>query len=216
MSEPASSGGSAAPLRRAAAAAGARAVARASSGRRQRPAAGWGMMMLIASEGTLFAGLIGSYFYLRFDTVTWPPAGVPQPRLLVPIALTVLLALTSVPMQLTSWAARAGRLTTARLALLAALALQAGYLAYQLDDYRDQLHATGITLDAYTSIYYTLLGAAHAHVALGLLFDLWLLGKLARGLTRYRANAALAIAWYWHFVNLVTIAVTVTLLSARL
>ena len=93
---------------RAPAAAGAHG-ARASSGRLQRPAAWWGMMMLIASEGTLFAGLIGSYYYLRFDTVTWPRAGVPAARLLVPIALTVLLALTSVPMQLTSWAARAGR-----------------------------------------------------------------------------------------------------------
>ena len=30
---------------------------------------------------------------------------------------------------------------------------------------------------------------------------LWLLAKLARGLTAYRANATLAIAWYWHFVN---------------
>ncbi len=36
---------------------------------------------------------------------------------------------------------------------------------------------------AYGSIYFLLLGADHAHVALGLLFDVWLLAKLVRGLT---------------------------------
>ena len=61
-----------------------------------------------------------------------------------------------------------------------------------------------------------LLGADHAHVALGLLFDLWLLAKLARGFTTYRVNATQAIAWYWHAVNLLTLVVTATLLSAKL
>jgi heme/copper-type cytochrome/quinol oxidase subunit 3 len=69
---------------------------------------------------------------------------------------------------------------------------------------------------AYASIYYTLLGADHAHVALGLLLDLWLLAKLARGLTRYRLNALSAITFYWHAVNVLTIAVTLTILSPSL
>jgi len=70
--------------------------------------------------------------------------------------------------------------------------------------------------NAYSSIYYTLLGADHAHVALGVLFDLWLLGKLATGLTRYRVRATWAIALYWHAVNLITVVVIATLLSAAL
>ena len=49
-----------------------------------------------------------------------------------------------------------------------------------------------------------LLGADHAHVFVGLLFNVWLLWKLARGLTTYRANAVQAIAWYWQFVNVLT------------
>ena len=69
---------------------------------------------------------------------------------------------------------------------------------------------------AYGSIYFTLLGADHAHVALGLLFDLWLLAKLARGLTTYRLNALQAIALYWHAVNVITIVVTLTVLSPAL
>ena len=42
----------------------------------------------------------------------------------------------------------------------------------------------------------------------------WLLLKLARGLTTYRRHAVQAIALYWHAVNLLTLIVTLTLLSA--
>jgi heme/copper-type cytochrome/quinol oxidase subunit 3 len=82
-------------------------------------------------------------------------------------------------------------------------------------DFFHQLHRADIGENAYTSIYFTLLGADHAHVFVGLLFSLWLLAKLVRGLTVYRANAAQAITWYWHFVNLLTVVVVATLLSAR-
>lgn len=180
-----------------------------------RPAAWWGMLIFVASEATLFGAFVGTYFYLRFKTPTWPPGGLPEPRLVVPVVLAVTLALTSIPMQLASSAARAGRLAVTRAFLLVALLVQAGYFAYAVHDFADQLQVFDISRNAYSSIYYTLLGADHAHVALGLLFDLWLLGKLARGLTTYRVNATQAIAWYWHAVNLLTLVVTATLLSAK-
>jgi hypothetical protein len=53
-------------------------------------------------------------------------------------------------------------------------------------------------------------------VLLGILFNVWLLGKLAGGLTGYRVRAAQAIAWYWYAVNALTVLVIATLLSARL
>ena len=77
----------------------------------------------------------------------------------------------------------------------------------QVHDYADQLTLLDIGRDAYSSIYYTLLGAAHAHVAAGLLFDLWLLWKLARGLTTYRVRAVQAIAFYWLAVGVLTVVV---------
>lgn len=180
-----------------------------------RPAAWWGMMILVASEATLFGAFIGTYYYLRFKSPAWPPDGLPEPRLVVPAVMAVILALTSIPMQLAADAARARRLGATRALLLVALVVQAGYLAYQVHALADELRVFDISRDAYSSIYYTLLGADHAHVALGLLFDLWLLGKLARGFTTYRVNAAQAIAWYWHAVNVLTLVVTATLLSAR-
>jgi heme/copper-type cytochrome/quinol oxidase subunit 3 len=191
------------------------AVARVLRSRVGLPAAVWGMLILIASEGMLFAAFIATYFYLRFTSPQWPQDGLPPPKLVVPLILVGCLVATSVPMQLASLAARAGRVAATRLFLLAALVVQAGYFAYEVHDFHDQLKRFDISRNAYSSIYYTVLGADHAHVALGILFNLWLLMKLATGLTTFRANAAQAIAWYWHAVNLITLAVIGTLLSAR-
>jgi heme/copper-type cytochrome/quinol oxidase subunit 3 len=173
------------------------------------------MAILIASEATLFAAFIGTYFYLRFETPVWPPRGVPDPEVLPSAVLVAVLALTSVPVHLAWRSVQAGRVARARLFLLGALVVQVGYLVWAVHDFADQVRRTPITENAYTSIYYTLLGADHAHVFVGLLFSAWLLLKLVRGLTVYRANAAQAITWYWHFVNLLTIVVLATLLSAR-
>ena len=118
-------------------------------------------------------------------------------------------------MQLASRAVRRGRLAATRLFVLAALFVQDGYFAYEVHDYTDRLHHFNASSGAYGSIYFTLLGADHAHVLLGMLFSLWLLWKLAHGLTTYRANAMQAIAWYWHAVNVITVVVIGTLLSAR-
>lgn len=184
------------------------------SRRSSLPTAWWGMVLLIASEATLFGCFVATYFYLRFETAIWPPPGIPKPHVAVPLILASCLALSSAPMYVVSHAAAGGRLATARLALVVALVIQCGYLAFEVDDFSNSLARFGISRDAYSSIYYTMLGADHAHVFVGIVFNVWLLGKLARGLTGYRMRAAQAISWYWHFVNVVTFVVVGTLLSA--
>jgi heme/copper-type cytochrome/quinol oxidase subunit 3 len=193
-----------------------REVAALAQRRRGPSVAAWGMAMLIASEATLFGTFVGTYYYLRFKAVQWPPAGIPEPRVVVPLVLAGVLATASLPMQLAAFAARAGRLWRARALVALAFLVQSGYLAYELHDYGVQLHRFTPSTDAYGSIYYVLLGADHAHVFFGLLLDLWLLGKLARGLTMYRLNATRAIATYWHAVNVLTLIVVGVLLSVRL
>jgi cytochrome c oxidase subunit 3/cytochrome c oxidase subunit I+III len=182
--------------------------------RRKSPAvASWGMAMFIASETALFAMMIGSYFYIRFKNVTWPPRGIEEPKVVVPLILLGVLLASSVPMVLGALAARDGRLGAARRLVALALLLQAGYFAMEVHLYFDDLAHFTPQDHAYGSIYFTLLGADHAHVALGLLFNLWILAKLARGLTSYRLNALIAIALYWLAVGVITIAVTLSVLS---
>jgi heme/copper-type cytochrome/quinol oxidase subunit 3 len=183
--------------------------------RRGFPAAWWGMAILIASEAMLFGCFIATYFFLRFKSVTWPPAGIDPPPIATSLILTAALVATTVPMYLASQAARSGLLARTRACLLVALVVQTGYIAYEIVDFHSQLQRVDIGVNAYTSIYYTLLGADHGHVIIGVLFNLWLLGKLVTGLTRYRVHAVQAIAWYWFFVNAVTVVVIGTLLSAH-
>jgi cytochrome c oxidase subunit III len=131
------------------------------------------------------------------------------------VMLAVLVS-TSVPMRLASRAVRAGRLAATRRFLLWALVVQAGYLAYELYDYRDQLHRFDATSGAYGSIYFTLLGAHHTHVAVGLLLDVWFLLRLSTGLTRYRLGGLWATTVFWHFVNGLAVLVVLTQLSPAL
>ncbi len=176
----------------------------------------WGMAMLIASEATLFGTFIGTYYYLRFTDLHWPPPGTPEPRVVVPLVMAGVLATTSLPMQLAARAVRRGRLWATRLFLLGALLVQSGYLGYEIHDYLDQLHSSAPQDNAYSSIYYTLLGADHAHVFFGILLSVWLLCKLARGLTTYRRNATQVVAFYWHAVNVLTLIVIGVLTSAAI
>ena len=191
-------------------------VAAAARARRGRPTGWWGMAMFVASEATLFAMMTSTYFYLRFKNVHWPPPGTPEPKVVVPLVLLGVLLTTSIPMQLAARAGRAGRLAAARAFLAAALFVQAGYFAMQVHEYFGDLSRFTPSTHAYGSIYFLLLGADHAHVALGLLLDLWLLGKLWSGLTTYRLNALGAVTLYWHAVNAITLVVTLTILSAAL
>jgi heme/copper-type cytochrome/quinol oxidase subunit 3 len=173
------------------------------------------MAILVASEATLFGGMVASWFYLRFQDTPWPPPGIPRPELVVPLVLALVLASTSLPMLAASRAAQAGRLAATRALVLGSLVVQAGYFAMEVRLYQDDLQKFRPQAHAYASLYYLLLGADHGHVAVGLLLSVWLLWKLRRGLTRYRVNATRAIAFYWVAVNALTLLVIGTILSAR-
>jgi heme/copper-type cytochrome/quinol oxidase subunit 3 len=183
---------------------------------RSQPRGFWGMAFLIGSEATLLACLFGSYWYLRFKSQQWPPQGIPEPKVLWPVVLTLILASTSVPMQLAFHAAKRRRTRITQLLLLGSLLVQVGYLAVQLHLFMADLDEFAPQQHAYASIYYTLLGADHFHVLVGILLNAFLLAKLVGGLTHYRIGGVQAAALYWHFVNVFTVLVVLTQISPRL
>ena len=184
--------------------------------RSAKPNGWWGMVIFVATEATLFATLIGSYYDLRFRTPHWPPPGVPDPKVAVPLILLAVLVSSSLPVQLASRSARAGRTVPTQLALLVALILQSGYLAMQIHLFVDDLHDFSPQGSAYGSIYFTMVGAHHAHVFVGILLELWFFLRLFGGNTVYRAVGIHATAFYWHAVNVLAIAVTIVQLSPSL
>jgi heme/copper-type cytochrome/quinol oxidase subunit 3 len=190
-----------------------RAVARR---RRAFPNGWWGMALLIASEATLFGTMIATYFYLRFQVVNWPPAGIEPPKVALPLSLTAALVATSIPMFMAVRAARAGRSGGAIAWIVPAALVQGGYLATQIVLYLDDLSKFSPKDTSYGSIYFTLLMTHHIHVFIGILLNLWIMYRLLGGLTAYRLTGVRAIALYWYFVNLVGIAVVLTQLSPSL
>jgi heme/copper-type cytochrome/quinol oxidase subunit 3 len=193
-----------------------RAAAGVERQRRTQPNGWWAMALLIATEATLFGSLIASYFYLRFQAPSWPPPAMPSPSLTLPLAFTGMLVATAVPMYGATRAAGAARVRAAWWLVALATAVQATYLGLQLNLFLSDLSDFSPTANAYGSIYFTLLGVHHAHVALGLALDGWILWKLAGGLTNYRLVGLRVIAFYWYFVVLVGIAVVLTQLYPSL
>lgn len=176
----------------------------------------WGMALLIATEATLFSALIATYFYLRFRTETWPPEGTPQPEVTLPLAYTAMLVASAVPMLAAVLSARRGHVRAAWVSIALAFAVQGTYLGLVLHLFVSDFHDFKPDDNAYGSIYFMLLGVHHAHVAVGLLLDLWLLARLAGGLTGYRMAGLRAIALYWYFVIAAGVLVTLTTLYPSL
>jgi heme/copper-type cytochrome/quinol oxidase subunit 3 len=180
---------------------------------RARPKGWYGMLTLVATESALFGTLLASYAYLRFHDPAWPPPGVAPPGITAPLVLAVVLVAASAPVALASRTARRGTAGPLMAPIALALVVQAFYLAFQAHLFADDLSRFSPSESAYGSIYFTLLAVHHAHVGVGILLDVWLLGRLRGGRTEYRRTAVTAVVVYWYFVSLAGLAVTATILS---
>jgi heme/copper-type cytochrome/quinol oxidase subunit 3 len=178
--------------------------------RRAMPSGWWGVLLFIATEATLFGLMIASYFYLRFQSPHWPPVGVDKPKLALPLILTAVLVSSALPLFLAVRSARLGRPGAALLLVVLALVVQAAYLGVQLHEFAGDLDKMSPKDSAYASIYFTLLGAHHFHVAVGILIELWLASRLLSGMTNYRLVALRCTALYWYFVAALGVLVVFT------
>jgi heme/copper-type cytochrome/quinol oxidase subunit 3 len=169
----------------------------------------WGMLLLIATEGSLFGYLLFSYFYLgALSRGPWPPDGPPDLHLVVPNTLVLLLSSGTM-----AWAEsgiRRGSGARLKAGLLLTLLLGAGFLAVQGIEY----HAKhfGPTANAYASAFYIVTGFHGAHVAVGLLMIAVVAVRSFLGhFTAARHEAITNVSWYWHFVDVVWLAVFTSL-----
>ena len=168
----------------------------------------WGMVMLIFTEATLFAVLLTSYFFIRFQSgPVWPPRGIDKPDLFLVSIMTPILLLSSAPMHWAATGIRRGKIWRLRLGLLITFMMGATFLGMQAVEYHAILteHFTPRT-NAYGSLFLTITGFHGVHVLVGLLLNLWLQVYAGRG--RFGAERHLAVenvALYWHFVDAVWI-----------
>lgn len=170
----------------------------------------WGIIGLITIEVTVFASMIGSYFYLRVLSDAWPPAGVAPPALFWPTVNLGLLLLSGFLMW---WAGRGLSLGNRRvlvvgiflavgLAILVAVfrTLQMMHLAFRWDSH------------AYGSIVWTLTGLHYGHVLAALLGTAvyGVLGHLGH-FTQARQLGVVVDTMYWQFMVLIWVPVYLVL-----
>lgn len=179
----------------------------------------WGMVLVVVTEGILFASLLGSYFYLRFQYgPQWPAGGIELPKLPRPLIMTALLLPSSLPVMWAERGIRRGQQWRLRVGVATTMLLGAAFLSLLLMEYADTLKMFTLTTNVYGSLFYAITGFHGLHVTVGLLLLSWLFAAALRGSFGARRHDRVRIvAIYWHFVGVVWIFILFTIyLSPRL
>jgi heme/copper-type cytochrome/quinol oxidase subunit 3 len=175
---------------------------RPSTTKRTYSTAWWGMVMLIATEGMIFLGLLGSYFFLRAAAKQWPPPGIELPEFKDGLIFSVVLWGSSFPLIWAERKIKEGDRVALRAALLTSFVMGLAFLAYTLVDF-DRLHY-GWRDNSYGSIFYTIVGLHAIHVGIGLAMNLVVQIKAWAGkITAERHQTLQIFSLYWHFVDAV-------------
>jgi cytochrome c oxidase subunit 3 len=175
-----------------------------------------GMLLFIASEVMFFGGLFGTYFNARASAgpTGWHPPEGGHLDFQLAAVLTAILISSSFTMQFGVWAIRRG--DTGKLKMWTAITLGLGvlFLAGQLYDY-SQL-GFGIADGVYGTVFYTLTGFHGAHVFGGAVGLTIVLARAVSGQFSAKNHIAVeAVSMYWHFVDVVWIAVFTTIYLLR-
>ena len=191
----------------------------------------WGMSWFIYSEVMFFAAFFGALFYIRVLSVpdlaslehkellwpdfraAWPSAGPGFEETFSPMgawglpAINTLLLLTSgVTVTFAHWALKEGNRGLLNLFLFLTVALGATFLGVQAYEYG---HAYAdlnlkLTTGAYGSTFYMLTGFHGLHVSVGAIMLAVIFARCLKGHFKPEQHFAFeAVAWYWHFVDVV-------------
>ncbi|MBA4179704.1 MAG: hypothetical protein C0506_03865 [Anaerolinea sp.] len=184
-----------------------------------------GFILFIASEVMFFGGLFSAYFIARADSAQWPPEDVLEQMKLagtaaqsvklelefvLPLIATFILVSSSVTMQWAVMQIQKGSRTGLIWGLFISLVLGLTFLTMQMYDYTQLPFSSGDTV--WATSFYTLTGFHGAHVAGGAIFMLVCLVRAMNGqFSAAHHEAVEACSFYWHFVDVVWIALFTTL-----
>jgi len=177
-----------------------------------------GTIVWLSSELMFFAGLFAMYFTIR--AVNGPEVWAESTELLnFPYALvfTTILVLSSVTCQLGVFAAERGDVYGLRRWYVLTLLMGAVFVSGQVNEYR-ALVDEGLTIasSGYGSVFYLTTGFHGLHVFGGLLaFVVVLVRSTVGRFTPEKATSAIVTSYYWHFVDVVWIALFATIYIIR-
>ncbi len=184
-----------------------------------------GTIIWLSSELMFFAALFAAYFTVRsVSPELWAQETV---KLNVPFstANTIILVLSSVTCQLGVFAAERGQVGRSGSVLnvggwglrewfVLTYVMGSIFVGGQALEYAELVHE-GVTIpsSAYGTLFYLATGFHGLHVTGGLIAFLFVLGRtlVARRFTHEQAVSAIVVSYYWHFVDVVWIALFATI-----
>ncbi|NMR19351.1 heme-copper oxidase subunit III [Cellulomonas fimi] len=179
-----------------------------------------GTIVWLASELMFFAGLFAMYFTLRATVPDDWAASTPTLNLPFAATNTTVLVLSSVTCQMGVWAAerfqprRAGPLWAVNRWgmnewMTLTYIMGSVFVAGQMFEYAELIDQ-GVTISSspFGSVFYLTTGFHALHVVGGLIAFLFLLGRsfTAKRFGHHEATTAIVVSYYWHFVDVVWIA----------
>ena len=188
-----------------------------------------GTIVWLSSELMFFAGLFAAYFTVKNVT---PALWDQETQLLnVPFAAVnpSILVLSSLTCQFGVFAAERGRPGRTGTLLqfrkwgmrewfVLTYVMGAIFIGGQAFEYAELVHE-GVTIpsSAYGSLFYLATGFHGIHVVGGLLAFLLVIGRtfVARRFTHEQAISAIVVSYYWHFVDIVWVALFATIYLIR-
>ncbi|GCD19982.1 putative cytochrome c oxidase subunit 3 [Cellulomonas algicola] len=179
-----------------------------------------GTIVWLASELMFFAGLFAMYFTLRAAVPDEWATQTEKLNLTFAFINTSVLVLSSVTCQMGVWAAerfqpvRTGSLLQVNRWgmnewMVLTYLMGAFFIGGQVFEYAELVHE-GLTISSspYGSVFYLTTGFHGLHVVGGLIAFLFLLGRsfAAKRFGHHEATTAIVTSYYWHFVDVVWIA----------
>ncbi len=179
-----------------------------------------GTIVWLASELMFFAGLFAMYFTTRAGLPELWAERTGELNLVFASINTGILLLSSVTCQMGVWAAerfqprRAGTLLQVNRWgtqewMTLTFIMGSVFIGGQVFEYAELVqHGVAINSDPYGSVFYLATGFHGLHVVGGLLAFLLLLGRsfAARRFGHHEATTAIVVSYYWHFVDVVWVA----------
>jgi cytochrome c oxidase subunit 3 len=179
-----------------------------------------GIILFIVSEAVMFGAFFAQYFYNRILAETWPnPTGLPPgfekvPSFPLPLIMTVLLVASGFTAHWAQSAIRRDDRDQFQGWMIVTIALGLAFLGVQAYEYFNFIvndHFT-ITSGIYGTVFFSLTGLHGLHVTIGAIL---LIGILIRGfLGHFSSRSHFGVEGtilYWHFVDVVWIALYATL-----
>ena len=170
----------------------------------------WAMIFVIFTEGSLFAYLLFSYFYIAVQPHapgTFPEGGMPSLTLALPNTFILLLSSAAV-----AWAQfNIERDNNRRLIVGLGIGAVLGIIFLVVQYFEWAAKPFTLASTTYSSLYFTVTGFHMAHVVVGVVMLLCLFTWSAMGYFNRIRYAHIHIgALYWHFVDVVWLVVFFT------